>query len=626
MNFYIHKIQLWFTREDADHVTYEFEPNKVNVITGDSSTGKSSILRIIDYCLLAEESDIVEDVINESVKWYGLSFHMNDTDYIIVRDAPTFNAPGQSFYWKEETKDFPSNPFSNTSRANILENISCFAGVADKELKISKRKKLKLSFRNFLPFCYLTEDIIAAMNTYFDSKYFASKDIRDNISPCMDIVIGKDEEREQQLNIEKSTLVAKITREKKLKEKGEKEEQRYKEALSTIINKAYSSGLDGINFEKNQSYNMKVLYDAANKFKKSYYEDQDVVRLEEVETLLKTTNRKLYRLRLIENEIKQYNEQVDQAVDSLLPLDYLKNQFQQVLLYDETRILIDELSRSLQSIKKNNANHQKRILPADFQQRYDELTAQKIQLSAEKEALKRMKSQKLDFAKYESIVALYNELRYLKPAENKYIGDEALQKLQKKYEEICETYERLGIENKKCVNRLNEIILEYYNNQHSITSRYVQCKPRYDESRQALVLYNPISQCNVRNVGSKSNYMFLHLCFFLGLHELILQQEDSPVPSFLFIDQPSIPYYGGQKKTKEGKISDDDAIKLRDAFSMLDKFILRVHNFGNKKNFQIIMVEHATEDYWDDLKNFKTNYTFTKGDGLIPERVSKYYK
>ena len=267
MNFYIHKIQLWFTREDADHVTYEFEPNKVNVITGDSSTGKSSILRIIDYCLLAEESDIVEDVINESVKWYGLSFHMNDTDYIIVRDAPTFNAPGQSFYWKEETKDFPSNPFSNTSRANILENISCFAGVADKELKISKRKKLKLSFRNFLPFCYLTEDIIAAMNTYFDSKYFASKDIRDNISPCMDIVIGKDEEREQQLNIEKSTLEAKIKREKKLNEKGEKEEQRYKEALSTIINKAYSSGLDGINFENNQSYNMKVLYDAEKNLK-----------------------------------------------------------------------------------------------------------------------------------------------------------------------------------------------------------------------------------------------------------------------------------------------------------------------------------------------------------------------
>lgn len=38
------------------------------------------------------------------------------------------------------------------------------------------------------------------------------------------------------------------------------------------------------------------------------------------------------------------------------------------------------------------------------------------------------------------------------------------------------------------------------------------------------------------------------------------------------------------------------------------------------------MVEHATDDYWKNLTNFKTNYIFTKGDGLIPERVSKYYK
>ena len=52
MNFYIHKIQLWFTREDADHVTYEFEPNKVNVITGDSSTGKSSNHCIYNRLLL----------------------------------------------------------------------------------------------------------------------------------------------------------------------------------------------------------------------------------------------------------------------------------------------------------------------------------------------------------------------------------------------------------------------------------------------------------------------------------------------------------------------------------------------------------------------------------------------
>ena len=72
MNFYIKKIRLWFHRH-PEPKEYEFKPNKVNVVTGDSSTGKSSILRVIDYCLMAKESTIVEDVINTNVSWYGLS-------------------------------------------------------------------------------------------------------------------------------------------------------------------------------------------------------------------------------------------------------------------------------------------------------------------------------------------------------------------------------------------------------------------------------------------------------------------------------------------------------------------------------------------------------------------------
>ena len=68
MNFYISKIRLWFKQEQGTR-DLDFYQDKVNVITGNSSTGKSSVLKIIDYCLLSERSAIVKDVINENVAW-----------------------------------------------------------------------------------------------------------------------------------------------------------------------------------------------------------------------------------------------------------------------------------------------------------------------------------------------------------------------------------------------------------------------------------------------------------------------------------------------------------------------------------------------------------------------------
>ena len=68
MNLYIESIKLWFKGFSEDvlkTVTYPFKPNKINVITGDSSTGKSSILGIIDYLFLSDNPVIVENIVNE---------------------------------------------------------------------------------------------------------------------------------------------------------------------------------------------------------------------------------------------------------------------------------------------------------------------------------------------------------------------------------------------------------------------------------------------------------------------------------------------------------------------------------------------------------------------------------
>jgi len=76
MKFCLRKVILWLKNGKIREVV--FEPNKINVITGRSSTGKTAILQIFDYCLFGSSSRISEDSINEHIEWYGLLIYVND--------------------------------------------------------------------------------------------------------------------------------------------------------------------------------------------------------------------------------------------------------------------------------------------------------------------------------------------------------------------------------------------------------------------------------------------------------------------------------------------------------------------------------------------------------------------
>ena len=137
-----------------------------------------------------------------------------------------------------------------------------------------------------------------------------------------------------------------------------------------------------------------------------------------------------------------------------------------------------------------------------------------------------------------------------------------------------------------------------------------------------LMLMTEYGEYPKANVGSKSNYMFLHLCYFFGLHDLLMKNRNEQIPQFLFIDQPSIPYYADKNTavvSKNGEITNDDREKLKEAFRLTDMFMREMIRNGH---FQIIMIEHAEEDYWNNLETFVTRYKFRNGEGLIPSRIT----
>lgn len=152
---------------------------------------------------------------------------------------------------------------------------------------------------------------------------------------------------------------------------------------------------------------------------------------------------------------------------------------------------------------------------------------------------------------------------------------------------------------------------------------YEGCKTKYNRECQRLQLRGRDEGYDYDVIGSQSNYMFMHLCFFLGLHKYLIDYVDSGVFQFLFIDQPSIPYYVGN-----AEVNSNDEVKLKDAFRVVNDFMDYVVNV-KKEHFQIILVEHAPKSYWEGKDGFSYFHTcpqFLNGEALIPSRIINKYK
>ena len=117
MKFHIEKIYLWFGPDEKRCIS--FENNKVNVVRGNSSRGKSNLFAIIDYCLMSDKPNIVEPVINECTIAYGMEFVLNDTYYAVSRMKPESGTASQCVWLQHE-------PFKEGYYPNGSSNIKPF--------------------------------------------------------------------------------------------------------------------------------------------------------------------------------------------------------------------------------------------------------------------------------------------------------------------------------------------------------------------------------------------------------------------------------------------------------------------------------------------------------------------
>ena len=123
MNFHIDSVLLWPKKEGFTYRRVQFLPNKINIITGASRTGKSAIIPIIDYCLGATKCTIPVDTIRNACSWFGVLFSLDDEEILLCRREPGNQvATGDMYILRDKEITIPDKIETNTT-VNEVKNV-----------------------------------------------------------------------------------------------------------------------------------------------------------------------------------------------------------------------------------------------------------------------------------------------------------------------------------------------------------------------------------------------------------------------------------------------------------------------------------------------------------------------
>ncbi len=94
MNMQIKSIILY--NHDGAVRQLDFKIGAVNIITGQTNTGKSAVIPIIEYCLGNSEFSVPGDVIRKTVAYYAVRYQIGDDEIFIAKPPPPENSRHQN--------------------------------------------------------------------------------------------------------------------------------------------------------------------------------------------------------------------------------------------------------------------------------------------------------------------------------------------------------------------------------------------------------------------------------------------------------------------------------------------------------------------------------------------------
>lgn len=604
MNFFIDKLLLWLN--DGQLRTLQFANDKVNVITGNSKTGKTAILEIIDYCLCGSNETVVisQEHIAENVAWYGIRFSINNKFFTIARGEIAENGTFSTDYYFSQTGEIPTTPFVKIGETELKSILDAEFSIDD-EITISHggkgiKKNTRLSYRYFLIFNTLSKDIVDNGKLFFDK--LTIERYRNTWHQVFDLALGVVTPSSLALQRQINDLEQEIISHEQAKHKAERVYSQYESSILCLIKKAKEAGLidEAVTGEDAKNAFMSLMEDGAKQLTTNYSAEQEYEKTQSARDEIAI---KLAKLERFKHRYSEYKAHLKSTQDSLSPINYIQQQFSERTV-GEYRQFLDCLSQELLKIKADL--YRRHPFELDVERQIKALRTKLTELDNELSKKPSVEFTLIPAAqKLISLGEIRSDFNHITPCKTD-IGtiSQKIEKLQKDLAELQSQQTTIDANRLLVVNTLNEYVQQYIRASKDALDEYGEYNAWFDYTHSTLSLKKNHS-ATIAQISSSSDHLFMHLCLFAGMHHMLLDGKPKYVPTYLIIDQPSRPYFNTEAydyaDSETAIAKKDDWSKVQSIFQLWDFFFELILKEG--KHFQIIMLEHVSQSAWKECKH-----------------------
>jgi hypothetical protein len=620
----------------------------VNVISGASKTGKSSVIPIIDYCLGADKCAIPVGVIRETCSWFGVLIDTVEGQKLLARREPgELKSSGEMFLLEAPEIEPPQEiQAKNQNVEYVKAMLNRLAGLSNLQFEpgTEDRFKFRPSFRDLMAFLFQPQNIVANPDVMFFKA--DTTEHREKLKTIFPYVLGAVSPEVLQARHELDRLQRLLRRkESELKARQDSGAAWQREGFAwvrlaieygllpphTVVPNDWPSTVDLLRAA--------LQGDTRSAAPTLASMDAIMTRLTELRATesklvasLNQSRQRLHELRRLDESSDSYGNGLRIQRDRLGLSAWIRGLASErpaaVLEPSEAgRARIDQLCEALEGVELRLRSHPgvAESLGRETLRQREAVDSLLGELAAVRQEIRTLEGQSEEARKITTrgeelsrfLGRLQEALRLYEAADTSSALSGEIAALRVQVEALVKFVSERDI-GRKLENALDTI--------QEISSRLI---PQLDGEWPDAPIRLIIQELTVKvirgtrddylwEIGSGANWLAYHVALTLALQGYFLRLPHHPVPGLLIYDQPSQVYFPARKtenptiEEPEPKWENEDVVAVRKVFTLLNNIINRTDG-----RLQIVVLDHADEEVWGELRNVHLVEEW-RGKGLVP--------